>query len=162
MLKVYDELSGKALRTVDKAMGLLEKHLFNFDGNQEEINWIPRGAGFIDFRGYDPISKTFVEGGFEHDKRGRVKSYVVLSKQDGNVVPDFLFGVSLKGNGFSRHIKAFDKNNAIAESIVADSQGQWNQAAFHIVNWLDDLPGSMRKLDDSTWAYFEGFDTAYA
>ena len=52
--------------------------------------------------------------------------------------------------------------NAIAESILADYQGQWNQAAFYIVNWLDDLPGSICKSDDSTWAYFEGFDAVYA
>ena len=37
MTKIYDELTGKALRNVNKAKKLTEKYIFNFDGNQEQI-----------------------------------------------------------------------------------------------------------------------------
>ena len=161
MTQLYDKLTGRTLRRVDKAIGLIEKHLFNFDGNKEVIKWIPRSPGFIDFEGHDPISNALVKGGFEHDNRGRVKSYFALTDLN-NTIPDFYFGVALKGNGFKRHIKATDTQSSIAEGMLAKYEGQWNQATYHIVNWLDDLPGTIRKKDDSTWAYFEGFDTIYA
>ena len=163
MAKTYDELTGKALRKVNKAMNLIEKHVFNFDGNQEIIDWSPfREAGFMDFEGYDPISKTKVTGGFEYDNKGRVISYAAWAEYDNNTIPTLTYRVNIKGNGFKRHVKNADKKSEVAASIVSTYQGQWNQAAAMMANWLDDLPGAIRKLDDSTAVYFEGYNTAFA
>ena len=90
MTQLYDKLTGRTLRRVDKAIELIEKHLFNFDGNKEVIKWISRSPGFIDFEGHDPISNALVKGGFEHDNRGRVKSYFALTDLN-NTIPDFYF-----------------------------------------------------------------------
>ena len=162
MTKAYDELTGKALKRVDKAKQLVEKHLFNFEGNQEEIDWIIRSPGFLDFRGYDPMSKTFVEGGFDYNKRGLVKNYVAIADYPGNAIPDLLYGVALKGKGFKKHVKAADKESDVAARIIVEYQDRWDKAAYELAHWLDDLPGAKNKGDTSTYVNFEGFGTTYA
>ena len=162
MAKTYDELTGKALRKVNKAMNLIDKHVFNFEGNQEIIDWSQIEDGFMDFEGYDPISKTTVTGGFEYDKRGRVISYAAWAEYDNNVIPTLTYLVNIKGNGFKRHVKAQDKRSEVAANIVSTYQGQWNQAATMLANWLDDLPGANNRMDESTAVYFEGYNTALA
>ena len=162
MTKAYDELTGKALKRVNKAKQLVEKHLFNFEGNQEAINWITRSPGFLDFRGYDPISKTFVDGGFYYKKRGRIKNYVATFDYPGNAVPDLLFGIGLKGKGFNKHVKAVDKESDLADKIIIEHQGDWDMAAYELAHWLDDLPGAKSKGDTSTYVNFEGSGTTYA
>ena len=162
MIKQYDELTGKALRKVNKAKKLIEKYLFNFDGNQEVINWMPSGPGIIDFQGYDPISQTVVDGGFEYNQRGQVKAYVATAEYEGIPIPALTYGVKLKGYGLGKHVKAADKQSQIAASIISEYQAQWRGAAFELANWLDDLPGAKSRKDDSTFVRFEGFETMYA
>ena len=91
MSKTCDELTGKALKRVNKVKDLIEKYLFNFEGSQEVINWITISPGFLDFRGYDPISKIFLDGGFYYNNRGRIKNYVAKVDYRGNTIPDILF-----------------------------------------------------------------------
>ena len=141
---------------------MIEKHLFNFEGNQEVINWITRSPGFLDFRGYDPISKTFVDGGFYYNNRGRIKSYVAKVDYPENTIPDLLFGVELKGKGFNKHVKAADEESDIADKIIIDHQGDWDMATHELAHWLDDLPGANSRGNTSTYVSFEGFGTSFA
>ena len=162
MTKIYDELTGKALRNVNKAKKLTEKYIFNFDGNQEQITWDPKGAGFLDFQGFDPISSTVVEGGLEYDKKGKVLTYAVEVITNTTDTPTLLYGLKLKKNGFKKHLKAADKKGAEVANITTKHQGDWNAAGYELVNWLDNLPGAISKRDDSTYGFFEGYDTIYA
>ena len=162
MTKNYDELTGKALRNVNKAMKLTEKHIFNFDGNQEQIIWDQKGAGFIDFEGFDPISSTVVQGGLEYDKKGKILTYAVEASTNTTNIPALLYGLKLKRNGFKKHLKAADKRGEEATNIMTKYQGDWNSAGYELVNWLDNLPGAISKRDDSTYGFFEGYDTIYA
>lgn len=96
MTKIYDELTGKALRNVNKAKKLTEKYIFNFDGNQEQITWDPKGAGFLDFQGFDPISSTVAKGGLEYDKKGKILTYAVEVITNTTDIPALLDGLKLK------------------------------------------------------------------
>jgi hypothetical protein len=95
-------------------------------------------------------------------REGRVISYAAWAEYDNNVIPTLTYLVNIKGNGFKRHVKAQDKRSEVAANIVSTYQGQWNQAATMLANWLDDLPGANNRMDESTAVYFEGYNTALA